>query len=308
MIRYYYNIILRGIFKWRLGIKARLRCFSSNVDRMPDYEMTEVEQTGVMMIIMRFTPSLCFGNFNGIKEMILTALFAKALPAVDGYAKFPVGYEMGSEGKTVSFTLGSGITLMDKKGEMNFKELSDSLGSLITSRGRSEDSNQSIIHRIILRVYMTRSIKKEERKIVSKSEAIKRVLELSSPIGGNHPEKVKEPKKPSIMRRLRQSSVIRKGFLVADIERIMNDQDQHLPYAIGIMEVSVEESLPSKDSISWWYSEDIINEESFAVRSKLMMNAFLTHLETLVKKQSNRTIYFHNLSRFDGILLIKHMV
>jgi hypothetical protein len=129
--------------------------------------------------------------------------------------------------------------------------------------------------------------KVENREIVSELDALDRIDAIFDQFGGEVcAYKPTEKKKlPSIIRKLRQSSLSIKSFLVADIERILNEQKQHVPYAIGIMAVEPGSDLPSKDSISWWYSFDLFMGESFVVRSKMMMDAFLAHLESMVTKK-----------------------
>lgn len=99
---------------------------------------------------------------------------------------------------------------------------------------------------------------------------------------------------------------------MADIETVLienEDKINHVPYAAGLMRVIPGEMLPPKDSIIYWYSEDFITEDSFASRSKAMMNSFLRFMEKMVKREKRKKIiYFHNFSRFDGILLISHII
>lgn len=96
---------------------------------------------------------------------------------------------------------------------------------------------------------------------------------------------------------------------MADIETILNENREHVPYAIGVMKVSPGQELPSKGSITWWFSEDLFLGSSFEDRSIMILNGFLDYIKLLF--QSDRmlkVIYFHNLSRFDGILIIKHII
>lgn len=43
-------------------------------------------------------------------------------------------------------------------------------------------------------------------------------------------------------------------FLVADLETVLDQKEQHVPYAAGVMRVDPAKKLPSKGSISWWFS------------------------------------------------------
>jgi len=81
-----------------------------------------------------------------------------------------------------------------------------------------------------------------------------------------------------------------------------------VPYAAGVMEVEAGKDLPSIDEITWWYSSDLFRVESFAERSKMMLNSFLRDIEFLVINNKYSTIDSHNLARFDGLLLISLML
>lgn len=63
------------------------------------------------------------------------------------------------------------------------------------------------------------------------------------------------------------------------------------------------------NNIVWWYSEDNFFLESFESRSKRLLNQFLEYIEANARsyKTPYKVIYFHNLSRFDGIFLIRHL-
>lgn len=98
------------------------------------------------------------------------------------------------------------------------------------------------------------------------------------------PQKI-ERKKPRSDRitKIKSSSALRKSFLVADIETNLIE-NKHVPYTADVMEVEPGKDLPSIDKITWWYSEDLFNVESFAERSKNMLNSFLRYIEFLVRK------------------------
>lgn len=111
--------------------------------------MNVVEQRGVQTItIENFTPSI--GSTYHLVVLVNKALLMHSLPAIEGYAKFPVGYEMGEVGQTVCFTLGSGIALVDDRGVINFNRLNIELYDLLTSRARSAQSNQSMINKVMI--------------------------------------------------------------------------------------------------------------------------------------------------------------
>ena len=93
-----------------------------------------------------------------------------------------------------------------------------------------------------------------------------------------------------------------KAFLVGDIETILVD-DIHVPYAMGYVYAGERSSsiLDIKKPITYC-TENIYYKGSFKERSRLMFDDFLNGLISYSKRKK---VYFHNLSRFDGILLLK---
>lgn len=88
----------------------------------------------------------------------------------------------------------------------------------------------------------------------------------------------------------------------------MNANKEHVPYAVGVMKVKPGMNL-SKESIVRWYSEDVILVSEFEERSIIMLNKFLDYVLSLVISESKlQIIYFHNLSRFDGIFIMQHII
>jgi hypothetical protein len=98
-------------------------------------------------------------------------------------------------------------------------------------------------------------------------------------------------------------------FLVADIETVLDQKEQHVPYAAGVMRVDPAKGLPSSGSISYWFSEDFFTLETFHEKSTKMLDSFIGYLTKVTRKEKKIVnIDFHNFSRFDGILLIRHLI
>jgi hypothetical protein len=102
-----------------------------------------------------------------------------------------------------------------------------------------------------------------------------------------------------------------KPFIVADLETVLID-DVHVPYAAGFLVVNPGDKIVSKpdDEFDIQFSEDHIGFlPDFKDRSRRMMNAFHEGLlHTIHSNKEVRTVLFHNLSRFDGIILLKYYV
>jgi hypothetical protein len=87
----------------------------------------------------------------------------------------------------------------------------------------------------------------------------------------------------------------------------------HTPYAVGFLVVkpSEEPSSSTINDIETYFSEDYLSPifPSFQDRSNQMMVDFIKRLVVVVKQNPKiKAVYFHNLSRFDGILILKHMI
>lgn len=86
--------------------------------------------------------------------------------------------------------------------------------------------------------------------------------------------------------------------------------DVHKPYAAGLLVVRPGEELSSKiKCIDSYFSEDYsIILDSFSERSEKVLFDLIERIATIVRLEPDiHTVYFHNFSRFDGILLLKYL-
>jgi len=70
-------------------------------------------------------------------------------------------------------------------------------------------------------------------------------------------------------------------------------------------------SKPNYTIKTYFNEDDIGSINGFEDRSSRMLFLFIKHLKTVVSGKGNnriRTFHFHNLRRFDGILLIKYFI
>lgn len=140
----------------------------------------------------------------------------------------------------------------------------------------------------------------------------------------------KQPRTPRKITTLKTSKEACKAFIVADIETILVEEPKdenvevskdeydhalefnHKAYAAGYLVVNpAEDKLCSKQnsSLKTFFSEDHHIYDNFKDRSEKMFYDFINSIEFTVKKLKDlkiRTIYFHNLSRFDGIFIIRY--
>ncbi|OIT22082.1 PREDICTED: uncharacterized protein LOC109218069 [Nicotiana attenuata] len=100
----------------------------------------------------------------------------------------------------------------------------------------------------------------------------------------------------------------RSPFIVADIEAALHD-DVHVPCAVGFLVVKPGEDLASKSEyyIETYFSEDNdFSISDFKKRSERMMLDFIERLAAVVSDEKEiRTVYFHNFSRYDGIIVTR---
>ena len=102
----------------------------------------------------------------------------------------------------------------------------------------------------------------------------------------------------------------RQPFIVADTETVIQNTT-HVPYAVGFLVVRPGDDLSSETGniIETYFSEDYpdIVFETFEERSNKMLFDFIERLAVVVRKNTSiHTVYFHNFSRFDGIILLKY--
>lgn len=114
------------------------------------------------------------------------------------------------------------------------------------------------------------------------------------------------------------------AFMVGDIETLpyhveTDGPKTHVAYAAGYMIVSPIHKtengevigLPNKGDVNRFYSEDYIHLiGNFLDRSTKMLEEFMARVlaaGSKLKRGGAATLYFHNLSRFDGFILLRHL-
>lgn len=96
--------------------------------------------------------------------------------------------------------------------------------------------------------------------------------------------------------------------MVADTETILIN-NVHKPYAAGLMMVRPGEEINKNIMIDTYFSEDYSYiMDSFEDRSTKVLYDLVLRIFTIVRQeQESFTIDFHNFSRFDVILMLKHL-
>ncbi|KAF6176853.1 hypothetical protein GIB67_026540 [Kingdonia uniflora] len=99
-----------------------------------------------------------------------------------------------------------------------------------------------------------------------------------------------------------------KSFIVADLETILINSI-HKPYAAGylVIEQGIEIGALQDYKFITFFSENYNPDLSnFQDRSNKTIFGFLKSLEKIANFIGIRVVYFHNFSRFDGIMILKY--
>lgn len=238
-------------------------------------------------------------------------LIKYAYPSLSGYGKFTISFTMmRSYGEEITFTIGPAIPLthLDCK-LIPMSDVYAHIYPLIQKYAEIYDGDYVI--RLMIRVYID-GIKKDwpppsdEERYGLLSSIIQAGLSEIEPITARGIRNRKSSH-PSHITALKPCRSELKPFIVADTETILID-NVHKPYAAGLMMVRPGEEI-NEIMIDTYFSEDYsIILDSFEERSTKVLYDLVLRISTIVRQeQSTLTIYFHNFSRFDGILLLKHL-
>ncbi|XP_022975380.1 uncharacterized protein LOC111474649 [Cucurbita maxima] len=234
-----------------------------------------------------------------------------AYPSLSGYGKFTISLTMKRTfGEEITFTLCQAIplTYMD----CNLIPKSDVYAHISQHIQKyAEVYDGDYIVRLMIRVYMDSKKKdcpspSEEERYNTLSSIIEgKLSEIVEPITARKIKHGTDSTYPTHITALESSKSELKSFIVADIETIYID-DIHKPYAAGLMKVCPGDKI-NNSIISHYFSEDYsIIMDSFEDRSTKVLNDLVLKILCLAERE-RLTIYFHNFSRFDGIILLKHL-
>nr|YP_010352581.1 hypothetical protein MFQ53_mgp44 [Bidens parviflora]UIR98934.1 hypothetical protein [Bidens parviflora] len=270
-------------------------------------------------------PGLIIASLNfkkpypGVEETELLSLSTLDMlnqyvyPSISGYGKFTISLKMNqSFGEEITYTLGCAIPLTSNDGTLLPKnEIYARVKEAFLKN--AELYNGSCLVQVIIRAYMDQE-EKQDRPELKVSDRYQELLSFYQTELGEieaiTARKIQHSKRKhkEYITALFKTSDERKPFMVSDLETILID-NKHRPYAAGLMLVrpgkDVKESL-----IYTYFSEDYSGYiESFEERSKKVLFDLVNKIIALVKKDRKaNTIYFHNFSRFDGVLILKHLV
>jgi hypothetical protein len=208
--------------------------------------------------------------------------------------------------------LGGAIPLTYQDGRLlPKKKIFDSLSNLLLRN--AEHYNGSLVVSLYIRVYTENKKKECPDLSVEEREGLLLSLLLEDPDTEPIPasRKIKYKKKerrpiPGIITPVKSVSKYCQSFMVSDLETLMLD-NKHRPYAAGLMLVHPGQDI-IHSPITTFFSEDYsIIISSFEGRSEKVLKDLVFKIKAISQKEGVKTIYFHNFSRFDGILLLKDL-
>lgn len=244
---------------------------------------------------------------------VLYLLIKYAYTTESTHGKFTICYVLKvPQISEISFTLSESINFRYNGEYLPIYALIDKL-----VRMKADEYDDAKITQLYIRIYLidtkTSDIPKYNftlNEIVNKIHDIitdKRNVDPIEVKKSTHSNKMS--RYPTYLTSLKPSSKEPSPFIVADTETVLVN-NVHTPYAIGFMEVKLGDVLSSK-KVETYYCTDYPNciYKTIEERRDKMIFDFLERLAVVVRKNpSISTVYFHNLSRFDGILLLKYFV
>lgn len=262
---------------------------------------TELLRTGSMDLLVRFV----YPSVLGYTKANIIFYMKKEESSSDEIAK-----PLNKQSTPLTFEDG---TLIPKKDIC--EHLYNSIMKLL------EKYDGFLVTRILIRAYFQDDLR-IPLTIISQEERLEALSECYEPVSGegegeidvnNLPVKTLRSTKRqysdtiTIPRKLKKTAL--KAFLVADTETIFRG-NIHVPYALGVMMVIPGERL-MLNRIDTYFSEDYSSLifPTFEERSTQMLDSFIFRIASLTKQNREvKTVYFHNLGRFDGLFILKHLV
>ena len=280
-------------------------------------EKSKVPYSGLIIASVYFDPIIRVLDCHLIVLAVMRLLYKYAYTTHSSNGKFTIGYIMRDKSsEVISFTIGAAITF-------RYNGIDQPVYALVEKlvRTKAEEYDDNELNCIYIRIYHIESniplddIPSDD--IPSDKEIASKVWESIQ-----SKERVVEPKEdilfkkskrryPKYIEALKPIKRPKQPFIVADTETILVN-DVHVPYAVGFLVVRPGLDLSSEtfNKIETYFSEDYPVElyETLEVRSHQMLFDFIERLASIVRKYpSIKTVYFHNFSRFDGIILLKYL-
>ena len=289
--------------------------YNAYLDRLKqliEWERCLDPYVGLRIAEVRFKqPYLRCADYEMITLAVLLLLMKYAYNTEFEYGKFTISYVMKIPTGDVAYTIGTAISLNDQSGHAapNVDVYAKILKLCIQ---KAEDYDEALLSGIFVRVYL-RGMKEKEVPLSSDEiEAIILQLMKAGIDGSGEPKEVeamgRKSRYPNHIPALKPTTKDRRPFIVADTETVLIN-NVHVPYAAGFIALRPGEDIgvyPDYAFKTYFSEDDLFHIPEFKDRSDRMLFDFLEHLAILADRTNIRTVYFHNFSRFDGILLMKY--
>ena len=230
--------------------------------------------------------------------------------------QFTIGYVMKIPSGEVTYTIGKAVPL-NGNAAPNLEVCAQILKLLIK---KAEDYDKALLSGVFIRVYL-RGMQGTKKVPLSKDEMNAIILQLmnadienanieNADIDGSPEVQAmgKKSRYPNHIPALKPTTKVRRPFIVADTETVLIN-NVHVPYAAGFIALRPGEDIgvySDSDFKTYFSEDDLFRIPEFIDRSNRMLFGFLELLAVHANRTNIRTVYFHNFSRFDGILLMKY--
>jgi len=253
-------------------------------------------------------PFLKCNDCDLIVFAVMRLLIKYAYTTESDYGKFTISYVMRTPTGEVPFTIMKAIQFREDGKDLPVYALIDQV-----VRQKAEDYDDAELPSIFIRIYLSDMLDSATPNITDDEIANKIWESIDSKVVPREARRIGHSKRryPKHLTAIKPSSSQRQPFIVADTETVLIN-DVHIPYAVGFLVVRPGDDLSSETGygIETYFSEDYpdIVFESFEERSNKMLFDFIERLAVVVRQNpSMKTVYFHNFSRFDGIILLKYL-
>ncbi|KAF6139864.1 hypothetical protein GIB67_009711 [Kingdonia uniflora] len=304
-------IDVNGVFKSKAMFEHSLKHLKSIVDRVSCTN----PYLGLRNARMDFKkPYLLCSYYELIVLTIMQLLLKYAYSQKFKYAKFTIGYVMKvpSGSGEVSYTIGSAISLNAFSGKAHpnitiYEKIQNFL------KVKAENYEGLFLSGVYIRVYSINMVAKE---LDLTSDVIDSQIWdlLKTGVAGRIPQEVQTFARGrrrsyiNYITAIKLSIKERKSFTIDDIKTILINSI-HKPYAAGFVVVEQGIDIDSLQDYKFktFYSENYNHfMPAFVDKSNRTMLGFLESFENVDNITGIRIVYFHNFSRFDGILILKY--
>lgn len=256
------------------------------------------------------------GAVSLLASAFMELLISRVLPSIQGNAKFTLQYKLNVDGYIGMVTLSTAIKLTYADGtripnEFLLKEIINILNRF------GEKYQRCDVQAIGVRAYAEHTIEMNNAEIPSRDNSLKSLKRafykyddiINLNIGGR--SKRSKKRYQSYIPVDKSSIKNKKLFIVADLETLLmriRDTDEnksHVPYAGGYMMVDMDKPVNVTDITTFYAHDQSIVVKDFNDMSTRMLTSMIHRIIKDVQRTgSSMPVYFHNLSQFDGLMIL----